>query len=159
MHALKTCGSVWEGIIRTSSVIGRTIFFIKTARQQPVRCPGVWCDLSISAGSVHVRTGPAGYEKHWRFPCRAHTTPARASTWSPAYYSVKLYKWTAVSSCAGPVAWCDHENSTGVKIPTGVSLGPTWARNHTGANIVRRPWLEQKEVLNRSIKWSCLIDI
>ena len=31
------------------------------------------------AGHARARTGPVGYEKHWRFPCGARTVPVRAS--------------------------------------------------------------------------------
>ena len=41
------------------------------------------------------------------------------------------HKCTAVWSRAGPVAWCDHENSTDVKFLR-VLHSPLWARNHRG---------------------------
>ena len=45
------------------------------------------------------------------------------------------HKCTAVSSRTGPVAWCDHENSTGVKFRRALH-SPLRARNRTGAKIV-----------------------
>ena len=40
------------------------------------------------------------------------------------------HKCTAVSSRTGAVAWCDHENSTNVKIPMGASLGLTGKKSY-----------------------------
>ena len=77
------------------------------------------------------RTGPVGYEKHWRFPCRVRTTPVRASH-GVHVESCELFDQSiSVQPCqavTGPVAWRDHENSTGVKF-----LRALRARNRTGA--------------------------
>ena len=48
------------------------------------------------------------------------------------------HKCTAVSSHTGPVAWCDNENSTGVKFLWALHLA-LWARNCTGAKNCTGP--------------------
>ena len=54
------------------------------------------------------------------------------------------YKCTAISSRTGPVAWCDHENSTGVKFLR-ARHSTLRARNRTGAKIVRtRGWMSPR---------------
>ena len=81
------------------------------------------------------RTGPVGYEKHWRFPCRARMMPVRAPHGVPVE-SYELFNQTiSVQTCqvvrTGPVAWCDHGNSTDVKFLR-VLHSVLRARNRTG---------------------------
>ena len=52
------------------------------------------------------------------------------------------HKYTAVSNCTGPVAWCDHENSTDVKF-----LRPYGQEIVRVIKIVRGPWLDMTEAL------------
>ena len=67
------------------------------------------------------RTGPVGYEKHRRFPCEARAGPVSAhagiarGTRGVLRIIQPNHKYADVSSRTGPVAWCDHGNSTDVK--------------------------------------------
>ena len=58
------------------------------------------------------------------------------------------HQCTAVSSRTRPIAWCDHENSTGVKFLWSLQSA-LWARNLTGAKMcmVKYDW---------GIKWNIL---
>ena len=49
-----------------------------------------------------------------------------------------------MSSRTGPVAWCDQENSIGVKFLPALHSALR-ARNRTGAIIIRGPWLDVTE--------------
>ena len=82
------------------------------------------------------RTGSIGNEKHWRFPCGARTGIVR-DTRGVLRIIRPNHKCTAVSSCTGPVAWCDHENSIDVKILRALhsalrAKNPTGDKNLTG---------------------------
>ena len=57
------------------------------------------------------RTGPVGYDKHWRFPCGPERCPHEhrtGSMWSLAEWFVKPLVYSRVNGL-GPVAWCDYE--------------------------------------------------
>ena len=60
------------------------------------------------------------------------------------------HKCTAVSSRAGPVAWCDHENSTDVKILRALHSALR-TKNRTGDKIVRVPWLDVTGALDQYV--------
>ena len=73
MHALKTAGPAREGKFvrrRTGPVRAPWVdvrFLFKTAREQPVRGPGVWCDWGIIEKHVRVVTSswiPSDQQKH-----------------------------------------------------------------------------------------------
>ena len=85
--------------------------------------------LRVRKGTIRhpwgSRTGPVGYEKHWRFPCGGRKTPARAShgvhmeacELFDQTISVQLYQAVGVRS----LMWPREQHRR--KIPTGASLG------------------------------------
>ena len=85
------------------------------------------------AGHARAPYRPSRMWKSWRFLCGAHTMPVQASHGVP----VESCEWfnqtkhTAVSSRTGPVAWCDHGNSTDVKFLRALHSSLR-ARNRTG---------------------------
>ena len=110
----------------------RTAKYDARAGFLPIRVVSI--PLCIRKGAVRhpcgPRTGLAGYEKHWRFPYGARTGTARGTRGVMRIIQPN-HKYTAVSSRPGPVAWCDHENSTDVKFLR--ALHPALrARNRTG---------------------------
>ena len=103
--------------------------------------------LRVRKGAVRhpcgSRTGPVGYEKHWRFPYGARTGTARGTRGVMRIIKPN-HKYTIVSSRTGPVAWCDHENSTDVKFLRALHSALR-ARNRTGDKnrtgpVVRCDW-------------------
>ena len=83
--------------------------------------------------------------KHWRFPCGVRTMHGhRTGTRGVLRIIRPNHKCTVVSSRPGPVAWCDHENSTDVKFLR-ARHSALRARNrmgdkkHTGP-VVRGDW-------------------
>ena len=108
-----------------------------TAHEQPVRGPydqirrpcgifanygcvnSLMCPQGRRTAPLRVthgpRTGPVGYEKHWRFPCGARTMPVRASHGVPVESCEWFNQTLSVQMCQavrGPVGWCDDGNST-----------------------------------------------
>ena len=80
-----------------------------------------------------------------RGPHVARTGIARGP-WGVLWIIRWNHQRTAMLSYTGPVAWCDHENSTGVKFLRALH-STLRARNRTGAKIVRDPcwmWLRHK---------------
>ena len=75
----------------------------------------IWKILKIPVRGPHdARTG------HTRGPCGV------------LWIIQSNHKCTVVSSRTGPLAWCDHENSTSVKFLRALHSA-LWARNRTGA--------------------------
>ena len=60
------------------------------------------------------------------------------------------HKYVDVSSHMGPVAWCDHGNSTEVKFLRAFRSALR-TRNRTGDKIVRGPWLDVTEALVETV--------
>ena len=110
-----------------------------------------WCAMSVRAPHGHIRRragflqilGPARSRrkwKPWRFPCGARRGIARGLCGF-----LRMIRWnhkcTAVSNRSGPVAWCDHENSTGVKFLRALHSALR-ARNRMGAKSYgARGWM------------------
>ena len=115
-------------------------------------CP-TWVSARVSLWVPRgLRMGPVGYEKHWRFPCGAHTVPVWG-TCGVLRIIRPNHKCTAVSSCTGPVAWCDHENSTEVKILRALHSA-LLAKNRTGDENRTGPWLDVTEALRHlQVEW------
>ena len=103
-----------------------------------------YVSVTVSYGTLAgPRTGPVGYEKHWRFPCRARTVPVWG-THGVLRIIWPNHKCTTMSSRMGPVAWCDHENSTDVNFLRALHSASR-ARNCTGDKnrtglVVRCDW-------------------
>ena len=89
--------------------------------------------------------GPVRYQKHWRFPCGA-CTGIIGGTRGVLRIIQPNHKYADMSSRTGPVAWCDHGNSTDVKFLR-VLHSALRARNRTGDKIVWGPWLDATEAL------------
>ena len=102
--------------------------------QFPYVSARVPCDTL--AGPTRAPYGSRRIWKTLKIPLRGPYGHRTGHPWSLANHWPN-HKCTAVSSRAGPVAWCDHENSTDVKIlrPLHSALrakNRTGDKNHTG---------------------------
>ena len=92
------------------------------------------------------RTGPVGYEKHWRFPCGARTLPSRASHGVPMD-SCESFDQTISVQLYGFHSMMWPREQRGRKIPTGASFGYTGIKSYGWLKIVRVVWLDVTEAL------------
>ena len=87
--------------------------------------------LNKNRTSTHgARTGPVRRRTNFAFPYGARTIPARGTRGVMRIIQPN-HQYTAVSSRTGPLAWCDHENSTDVKFLRALHSALR-ARNRTG---------------------------
>ena len=114
----------------------------------PVRAP-----YGTLAGPARAPYGSRRIWKTFEIPVRGpyddHTGTARGP-WVVLRIIRSNHKGAAVSSRTGPLAWCDHENNTGVKFLRALHSALR-ARNLTGAKIVRGQWLDVTEALARML--------
>ena len=91
----------------------------------PVRAP-----YGTLAGHARAPYESRRIWKQWRFPCGARAGIAQG-TRGVLRIIQQNHKYAAVSSRTGPVAWCDHGNSTNVKFLRALH-STLRARNPTG---------------------------